>query len=273
MSGIEASPKKLSSLVKRLRAKFKPESGTPCGLCADPVISEVIYSLMLWNVDSSAAEAALARLREHVADANDLRVFPAEDLAELMPNADGRARDRAMRIRSVLGDIFGRRHALDLSHLPSAGKRETRSFIESLEGITPFAASRTLCRTLEIPSMPVDDRLACLLLEEGVLAEPCPCEHVTAWMDKQFAASEISETHLLFQAWSDKEGKSPVSAVPCEPDLGTTAPPKDPDKASRRSAGERSADKPAEKHAEKNGKAKTKPKVKRPARSAKEAKA
>ncbi|MBI1189983.1 MAG: hypothetical protein GC200_04785 [Tepidisphaera sp.] len=254
----EPSLKKLTSLLKRVRSKYAPPAAEPAApvLGADRVLTELLISMLLWDATTGQARHACKRLHEHLVDLNDLRVCVPEETAEILGEKYPAGLERAMRLRSLLGDIYNREHAVQLTGLEGLGKREARAYLESLEGVTHFAAARTFAIALSGHAAPVDNRLRELLVSEGVASEEMSCTALSTWLERSIGADDMPESVVALQAWADEEGRAPKRDAPDLPDRpATKAAPKSPakpepkakpakHKAAAKAAG-KSADKPA----------------------------
>lgn len=205
-------PKRLASLLKRLRTDETPREPPlpPNGFeRSDAVLVELLHALLLWETSTSEAKAGLERLIAGVVDLNELRVCMPEEIAGFLGERYPLALERALRIRHALNAIYQREHALCLSHLKEAPKREARAFLDSLDGVPPFVAARVSLLCMGIHAVPVDERLRDLLLAEKVFREAVSVEAAARWLDHTIKADESLSTHLCLQAWSDLKGNPP----------------------------------------------------------------
>ena len=116
---------------------------------------------------ASAAQEALAALQDEFVDYNEMRIGMSDELAELLPKRYPLAGERCQRLRAALNTVFQREHRLSLASLAESPKRESRAYLDSLEGITPFVASRVTLLGLGAHAFPVDQRLVAVLAEGG----------------------------------------------------------------------------------------------------------
>jgi hypothetical protein len=212
------SLKKLAQLIKRLRAADRTEAGAQDaptlfqhapGSLGEPIITELVYSLLLGDSSTSAARSAMKRLTEGVVDANELRVWMPTEIASCIGERYPAACERALRIKSSLWEIQRRQHVVSLEHLTGQPAREARAYLDSIEGVTKFAASRVALGCLSIPCVPLDARLAALLTHEGVLEDDAPLNEASSWLIRNIEPADAGLIHKLFQSWSDEEGHAP----------------------------------------------------------------
>ncbi len=215
MSKAVGAPKKLASLIKKLRttnlAEAIGEDGSgifqsaPASL-GDPIVSELVYSLLLGDSTTGAARTAMKRLCESVVDGNELRVWMAPEIAASIGERYPGASERALRIKAALWEIHRRQHAVTLEHLRTLPAREARAYLDSIEGVTRYASARVALGCLSIPCVPLDARLAGLLAREGVLDADAPLAEAGAWLSRNIEPADAAILHRHFQAWSDDEG-------------------------------------------------------------------
>lgn len=220
----EPSLKRLRSLLRRLKGKYPlPPSVEPSSpvLGADGVLTELLTGMLLWDATTTQARHAMKRLHDHLVDLNELRVCVAEEIADILGEKYPFAMERSLRLRFLLGDIYQREHAVQLSHLEALGKREARAYLESLEGVPHFAAARTFAFALGGHAVPVDDRLRALLVAENVVKDAATCAALSSWLERSIGADDVRESLHALQAWADEEGqppkREPVGIEPAPP--------------------------------------------------------
>jgi hypothetical protein len=191
--------KKLTALLKKIGpvdAPVFPGAGDP--------IAGLIMSMLLWDSTTDKAQAAYVRLMEQLVDYNDLRVCMPHETVDIIGPRYPRALDRCQRLRAVLRNIFLREHAMKLDRLPSTGKREIKKYIESLEGIVPFAAARSLLLSFDVHAIPVDDQLRTHLVEAEICDASVEITVLSNWLSTQVKPGEGAATHFALQSWMDE---------------------------------------------------------------------
>ena len=97
------------------------------------MVDELVRAMLQWEASASQASAAYQRVLDAVEDYNELRIcFPSELEGILGPRYP-RVGERAVRLRAILNDIFGREHGLTLEHLRDLPKREASAYAASLD--------------------------------------------------------------------------------------------------------------------------------------------
>lgn len=208
-----AENKKLAALLKRLRTQHAPAAvanrAPDFGFeDADPIVREVVYSLLLWETSSSNARTAFRKLTEAFLDLNHLRVAMPDEIAAALGDRYPRALERASRLRAVMFDIFKRENGLQMTRVAGASKRDARTYLDSLEGIPPFAAARVAAVSMGVHAFAVDERLLRLLAAEKVIEPSLSASEAGRWLEHHVPVAESEGLTDILQHWSDT---SPVA--------------------------------------------------------------
>jgi len=223
--------KKLTALLKKLGPVSPPElpglaarspasANAPAGAGGSDPIAVLLMSMLLWESTTEKAMAAYERLMERLVDFNDLRVCMPHETLELIGPRYPRALDRCQRLRAVLRNIYLREHAVNIDRLATTSKREVKKYIESLEGIMPYAAARTLLLGFGAHAIPVDDQLRIHLIDAEIADASVEIPELSNWLSLQIKAGEGSAVHFSLQSWIDgivaksSGEKRPVSRKP-----------------------------------------------------------
>lgn len=190
--------KHLSSLMKALKSTYQAELPPERGL-----VEELILSILMWEANTAKAEAALKRINSAVVDFNELRVCKPGEVEALLGKTYPRVEERAQRIRASLTDIYLREYAVSLDAAAAMSKRDGRKYIETLDGVPHYAASRVVLLRMGGHALPVDSQLL-NLLKTAEVVEPTDDEVKAAGiLERHLKAGDGIEAHLLFQGWSD----------------------------------------------------------------------
>jgi len=193
---------KIPALLKRLRRAYALAIDADAASPEDPLL-ELVRSFLLWEAPRSKAELAMKRVQQAVVDINELRVCFPEEIIAILGERYPRVEERAQRLRAVLNDIYIREHAVSLDKLKSAGKREARQYLDSLDGMPQFVAARVFLLALGGHAVPLDDRMIARLAAEGVLEPGAAVEKAASALERHVKAGEAAELHMLLQAWAD----------------------------------------------------------------------
>jgi len=167
------SATKLAAIVKKHAPA--PTSGhttapPPAPPSTDP-IGTLVHSFLLWEASTHHASGGTERIAKECVDFNELRVCLPDEIVSILGPRYPFAEERATRLRRSLNDIYRREHKISLEHIASAGKRDQRNYIENLDGMIPFVASRVLLFHFGQAGVPADDQLVDLLRDAKALTK------------------------------------------------------------------------------------------------------
>jgi hypothetical protein len=135
----------------------------------------------------------------------------AQETLEFIGVRYPRGLERCQRLRAVLRDIYSREHDVCLDGLSGEGKREVRRYLDSLDGMVPYVASRLALLCFETHAMPVDDQLRLKLVEIGAADPDIYIAELTSWLEHHIKPSDGAATHHTLQIWVDGGGAKPRS--------------------------------------------------------------
>jgi len=209
----EPSPQ-LVALVDTLTARFPEVSqAQPTPFAgADSVLCTLIESILLDGASAKLLHTALASMHRELVDYNELRICTPSEIASLLGARYPGAMEHAERLRSVLHEVYTHEHALTLSRLESMPKREARSYLESLAGLTGFAAARTMLLALGAHAAPVDHRVLGLLKSSGVCAEGDTAQSASQTLERQLRAGETLGLYLRAELAIEADGSASSAA-------------------------------------------------------------
>jgi endonuclease III len=175
------------------------------GPADDDPVAVLVMSFLLWESTTEKAARAYRRLVEETVDFNDLRVSMPQETADLIGERYPLVMDRAQRLRAVLRDIYLREHGVSLDGLRKTTKRDVKQYIETLDGIVPYVASRVLLLSFDTHAVPVDEQLRERLVQESVVEETMTLPDLTAWLGRQIRAGDGVAAHQALQAWVESK--------------------------------------------------------------------
>lgn len=193
----------------------------------DPV-TQLIVGFLEWNATRPEAEQAHQDLMAELVDNNDLRVSLPHELLALIGEAYPLGLERVTRLREVLHEIYYREHCVSLRVLQGKPKKQVRAYIESLPGITPYVAAQVMLMGFGVHAMPVDDRLAQLLIDAQVVDAEATVGEISRFVERRVKAGEVAAAHHTLRHWADSQ------APPVHDNVETESP--EAKKPARRSA-------------------------------------
>jgi len=209
-----AQAKKLDALIKRLSSVESESVGAtpPPPEGADPLVHELLYAFLLWEAGPALANEGLKAIQEEFVDYNEARIGMSDEVAELLPKKYPLAPERCRRLRAGLNTIFKREHGLSLASLADMSKRDSRAYLDSIEGMTPFVASRITLLGLSAHTFPVDARLVETLSGAGACDEGENPDAVASRLERHFRAGQAAPAYLALESAEPEAPKRSKSA-------------------------------------------------------------
>lgn len=193
-----------ATALKRLLKKIAPrKAAAPSDAPPEP-LKVLVESFLLWESTSEKAAAAYKRLMDHCVDFNDLRVCMPHETVNLLGARYPRREERCNRLRAALNDIYRREHAVNLSRLVEMGKRDARKYIDSLEGMSPYIATRVTLLCYDVHGIPVDDQLRDALVAAGVAEPGMDSNELSSWLSRHVKAGDGAIVHAALQQWMER---------------------------------------------------------------------
>ena len=214
MKGPAGHASKLKSLVdKHAPAETPAHPQWSEEFAGDPV-NVFVHSVLAWEAPLAMADTAFAKLSARLYDWNDLRVCLVDETMEIVgpryPNAFARLR----LLRNSLTAIYKRQHKVELAHLESAGKRESRTYLEGIPELPAFVAHRTLLLRFKHSVMPIDRRILEKLRDAGVVAADASEYDASTWIAKEFGADRLAAAYHAIHAFADSTPDRPAKPEP-----------------------------------------------------------
>lgn len=213
------NPKKLASLLKKLKPKVDPQEHVP----ADPV-SQLVISFLNWETSRRQAEQAFDRLMAQMVDINELRISFEPEIVQIIGTDYPLATQRVMRMREALNEIYIREHDVKMHSVASKGKKEQRAYLDTLPATPPYVVSQVMLLSFGGHALPVDTKLVGLLAREGIVETGTPPQDVETFLLRNIRAEDALEAHFKLQGWADDSRLSPDVSGP-EPSVPETRQP------------------------------------------------
>jgi endonuclease III len=202
--------KRLGLLIKDLR---KRADVTPIKPDRD-ALQQIIHGFLTWESSHNQAEPAYARIVKTMVDYNDLRVTDPAELVELIGTRYARVEERVIRLLRVLNALYVREHNTQLPAITTMGKREVRTYLETLDGMAPYVAATVCLLILDAHAMPVDEQLLNRLKSDHIVADDASIEQAQSFLEQNVAAAEGIEVYFLLRAYVERPIKAQLPAPP-----------------------------------------------------------
>jgi endonuclease III len=192
---------KLTKLLKKL-----PDAEPPELPDSDDPVAVLVLSFLMAESSTERAVAAYAKLRDRIVDFNDLRVSMGHEMSGYLGSRYPLSLERSERLRATLRNIYLREHCVKLDRLNTGSKRDVRKYLESLEGMMPYAAARVMLLAFDAHAIPVDEQLRSQLVAAGAADESASAGEISVWISRQIKAGDRLPVHFKLQAWIDEVG-------------------------------------------------------------------
>jgi endonuclease III len=195
--------KKAQSRIRGCGAQWTPHTTDP--------IEHLIVAVLSQETSVQRAEKAMRRLREDMVDYNELRVSsPAEVSASLQDHVPHPVQ-RAKALNNLLNAIFRSRYSVSLDGLSSRGVREIKSYLEGLDGITPYVTAYMLLWSLGGHAIPVNDPTLEMLRREELVDSNADVAEVQAFLERHISAADAQDFARDLAAFAGSGGRASAS--------------------------------------------------------------
>ena len=178
-------------IIQNLKAVY----GMPeCETDLNPldVLIETILSQSTTNVNSRRAFESLKRRFPTWDEARRARAVSIEAAIK----SGGLARQKSVRIKQLLNDIYERRGSLDLSFLATAPLEEAKQFLASFKGVGPKTVACTLLFACNRAVFPIDTHIFRIARRLALIPEKCSDEEAHRLMTEMIPDSRYYEVHV-----------------------------------------------------------------------------
>jgi endonuclease-3 len=184
-------PESIPYIVQNLRAVYgEPQS--EAGLDPLDVLIETILSQSTSNINSGRAFENLKKRFPTWDQARRARVTSIEAAIR----SGGLARQKSVRIKNLLNEIYQQRGSLDLSFLRSVPLDEARKFLASFKGIGPKTVACTLLFACNRPVFPIDTHIFRIARRLAVIPERCSDAQAHEIMERMIPSGRYLEVHI-----------------------------------------------------------------------------
>ncbi len=205
--------------LKQAYGKFRQTASRPIPERGDPV-EQLIVAVLSQETTTARAEKALKQINEALVDFNELRVSTPAEIADCISQQIPRPVQRAKALLQVLNAVYAREYAVSLESIQSKGIREMKSYLEGLDGITPYAVASTLLWSLGGHAIPINDMMLECLVREGLVDPNATVEEVQAFLERHVSAADAKtfcldlEAHAAATAPRDGKQKPAKASKP-----------------------------------------------------------
>ncbi len=191
--------KKFTALVKKLCKSYKAEDVVQL----EPT-TQLIISFLEWNATNAMALEAHDKLMQAMVDNNDIRVSLPQEIVAIIGENYPLAEERACRMHEALNEVFNREHDIVITSLKGKNKKQIKTYLETLPGITPYIIAQMLLLSYGGHAVPVDEHTLALLKDEQVVDQDCTLAEAESFCERHIKAADALESHLAIRAWADE---------------------------------------------------------------------
>ena len=181
----------LGYAIQNLRAVY----GVPdreSGLDPLDVLIQTILSQSTTNANSHRSFDQLKRRFPNWDIARRARVTSIEAAIR----SGGLARQKSVRIKQLLNEIYQRRGSLDLSFLSRAPLDEAKQFLASFNGVGPKTVACTLLFACNRPVFPIDVHIFRIARRLDLIPDRCSDEEAHRLMERMIPQDRYYEVHI-----------------------------------------------------------------------------
>jgi len=190
-NGDSLSSESIPYILQNLKAVY----GTPKlehGLDPLDVLIETILSQSTSNANS---DRAFENLRRRFPTWDQARRAHASSIEGAI-RSGGLAKQKSVRIKKLLNDIYVRRGSLDLSFLKTAPLDEAKEFLSTFKGVGPKTVACTLLFACNRPVFPIDTHIFRIGRRLGLIPYKCSDEEAHRLMGMMIPTKRYYEAHI-----------------------------------------------------------------------------
>jgi endonuclease III len=182
---------KVPYILQNLRAVYGAPKPT-IGLDPLDVLIETILSQSTTNANSDRAFESLKQRFPTWDHARRARVSSIEEAIR----SGGLAKQKSVRIKALLNEIYDRRGSLDLSFLKTAPMEEAKEFLGSFKGVGPKTVACTLLFAYQRPVFPIDTHIFRIARRLGLIPIKGSDEDAHRLMEQLIPKRRYYEAHI-----------------------------------------------------------------------------
>lgn len=178
-------------IIQNLKAVY----GTPqLESDLDPldVLIETILSQSTTNINSRRAFESLKQKFPSWEQARQARTTSIESAIK----SGGLARQKSIRIKNLLNEIYKRRGSLDLSFLHTIPLDQAKEFLASFKGVGPKTVACTLLFACNRPVFPIDTHIFRIARRLGLIPEKISDKEAHKMMEDILPPERYYEVHV-----------------------------------------------------------------------------
>lgn len=201
-----------SKELRRFAGRLKRSGAKPTAHVADDPLEHLILAVLSQNNSPSRARAALAQLLDHVVDYNDLRVSTPEELARIIAPHLPNSLETCVLLIRVLNAVYDEENEVSLSHLKSKNKKDVRTYLERLDGMTSYVLTSTMLWGFGDYGVPIDQQILNTLKREELVDPDTTIEAAQSFCRRHVPAAEGRTFAALLKRYAAQKQARAVAA-------------------------------------------------------------
>jgi hypothetical protein len=171
----------------------------------DEAVRRLAISIL--GVDSSddCAERAVDLALNDMADWNEIRVSSPNEINRATGNQLPQGTQKCQRLIKALQSIYDRENRISLDVLSGIGRRESRHYLEELDGVDEYSVASVLLWSLGGHAIPVNDKLLESLRDADLVNPSADRGEVQAFLERHVSAKDAKAFCLIMQSFSPKK--------------------------------------------------------------------
>ncbi|MEM6552883.1 MAG: hypothetical protein AAF750_12255 [Planctomycetota bacterium] len=191
--------KKFATLLSKAQNAYKQEHPD----AMDPML-QLVHAFLMWNATRDEADAAIDAIVDDVIDLNELRITYEDEIIALIGEDYPDPSQRVSRLKQSLNEVFFREHDWKMNSITDKPKKDQRAYLDTLPGMTPYAAASVMLICFGGHALPVDDKLLALLHANGALPDTIDSPGAAeSFLLRQIKAGDALLAHYALQHWAD----------------------------------------------------------------------
>lgn len=178
-------------IIQNLKSVY----GVPeCEQGLDP-LDVLILTILSQSTTNVNSDRAFENLKERFPTWEQARRARVTSI-EAAIRSGGLARQKSVRIKRLLNEIYESRGSLDLSFLSSAPLEEAMQFLANFKGVGPKTVACTLLFACNRPIFPIDTHIFRIARRVGLIPQKCSDEEAHRLMTAMIPDGRFYEVHI-----------------------------------------------------------------------------
>lgn len=197
---------KYSSQIQKFYRSLKRTTSKIKKVEYEDITESLIHAAVLEHMTETVTKAAFRKIDEHFVDLNDMRVSRPEEIVEMLGQEGEDARRVGVNVITILNGIFKKYNMVSLDALRKLGKRQARTAMEKIDGVSRFCVDYCMLTALDSHSIPLTDRMVKYLKENELVHPEADLEEIEGFLTRQISAANGYEFYSLLRRQAESKG-------------------------------------------------------------------